>query len=443
MFLSNADVGGRPWGGDGVAGRLVLWVWMLACVMLPLSSKVAGVMWLGWLSGALLTLGMSRGPAVDPAPLSRAALAWLGGTMAATSLWAFMAWWWQAPCCGLSNDLDAGMRLMLAAWAVWWLVRHPALGNGLRGLGGRFNTLDASVLALLVALTLVLMRGRNDLPVHPIPWAVGVAMLVCWLTPACLDVRWSRVRRLVYAVGVLAGLVAVWASQSRGAFAVLLWPAMLGAWGWACRGHLRGMLAVLTLALAGVGALAVAPGDPLRLQLAATEVKQAWAGGGYNTSLGARVYLYRMAWEGVLESPLTGVGPAQRLRLIREAGLDRPDEERAHLQHVRELGHVHNQYLHHALDGGLPALAGFGALLLGLAWGAWCLRREHPLVSRQWAGVWWVTATAALSNVNLAHNFHVLTLALGVGVPLLMAWAGGPLGDERGRTKHSTGVLTS
>lgn len=428
MSSSNAEVRGHPRGCEGVACSLGLWAWMLACVMLPLSSKVAGVAWLGVLLVALLTLAMSRGLATDRAPLSRAALTWLGASMAATALWAFMAWWWQAPCCGLSNDLDAGMRLMLAAWAVWWLVRHPALGARLRDLGGRFNTLDATVLALVVALTLVLMRGRNDLPVHPIPWAVGVAMLVCWLTPACLDARLSHIRRSVYALGVLAGVVAVWASQSRGVFGVLLWPAMLGAWGWARRGHLRGTLAVMTLALTGLGAMALAPGDPLRLQLAATEVKQAWAGGGYNTSLGARVYLYRMAWEGAREAPLTGVGPEQRLRLIREAGLDRPDDERARLQHVRELGHVHNQYLHHALDGGLPALAGFGALLLGLAWGAWCLRREHPLASRQWAGVWWVTATAALSNVNLAHNFHVLTLALGVGVPLLMAWTASPMG---------------
>jgi O-antigen ligase len=141
----------------------------------------------------------------------------------------------------------------------------------------------------------------------------------------------------------------------------------------------------------------------------------------FNSSLGARVYLFQTGWDGFVESPWVGVGAAERTRRLQSAGLQLPPAETEHFSHVRTLGHVHNQYLHQAMDGGLLGLSGLLAILAGMIAAAWRLRRAHKIASQQLAGIAFVHATASLSNVNFAHNYYVLMLGLSISVVFLQA----------------------
>ena len=180
--------------------------------------------------------------------------------------------------------------------------------------------------------------------------------------------------------------------------------------------------AVLLSGLLVVGALNL-PGDPLRLNTAVQEVKTALQVKDYNTSLGARVANFRIGWTGFVESPWIGLGATERIHRIRSAGNELPADQRAAFAHVRQLGHVHNQYLNNAIDGGLVGLSGLLALQVGLWLAAARLGRVNRTAGLQLWGVGWMHALAGLSNVNLAHNYYVLMLALSVGLVFVMAWA--------------------
>ncbi|MBK7507684.1 MAG: hypothetical protein IPI16_05745 [Comamonadaceae bacterium] len=116
------------------------------------------------------------------------------------------------------------------------------------------------------------------------------------------------------------------------------------------------------------------------------------------------------------------------MKRIKSAGMDLPPDQRARFQEVRNVGHVHNQYLHAAMDGGLIGLASTLAVLAGLGASAWRLRRLDPVASRQMQGVLFMHATAGLTNVNMAHNYYAIMLSLTVAVILIGAGAraGGP-----------------
>lgn len=386
----------------------------------PLNTKIAGATWLLLL---LLALWLAVGPSRPrPAGAYTAATAWLLSCLAAMALWTGLSWIWGEPCCRLSADLGSGLRLLLAATATWVLARHRA------GFTGRGPWLPGALaLACLLALALALSQSRDRLPSHPIPWAVAVSFLVCLLWPHALNAHAAPRQRAFWAFSAGCGIAAVLASQSRGAYAVLPWVLLLA--GLALRrrvGRLRPRQLLATLALLGA-AFATAlslPGDPLRMRRAWQEIDLAIASADYNSSLGARVYLFQMAWQGIQESPWIGLGAAERLQRIRHAGEQLPPEQRAQLAHVRQLGHAHNQYLHNALDGGLLGLAGLLALLAGMAVAARRLGRVNPVAGQQMAGLLVMHAAAGLSNVNFAHNYYVVMLSLCTALVFL--------GTERG-----------
>lgn len=402
----------------------LLGVLALATAFLPLHSWIAA---LGWLALGLLALALALtdGAGQRGAPgLMSAAMAWLTGCLIAASLWATQSILWHEPCCQVSGDLDAILRLMLAAASVYVIVRARSPEST-----GQTDArlLHAIALAGVVAFALAAARGRN-LPSHPISWAVATSFLVCLLLPRVFDAHESKGHRWFWGAGAACGLGGVVLSQSRGAFGVFLWALFLAIWTHrrhrAATHRRRHRLAAMVLlsSLLVVGALNL-PGDPLRLDTAVREVKTALQVKNYNSSLGARVALFRLGWEGFVESPWRGLGATERKRRIRHAGDELPADQRAAFAHVRELGHVHNQYLNNAVDGGLLGLAGLFALLAGLWVAAARLGRFNRTAGLQLWGVGWMHALAGLSNVNLAHNYYVLMLALSVGLVFVMAWA--------------------
>jgi len=404
------------------AVRILLGILWLAVALSPLHSWIAA--W-GWLTLGLLALAVTDGAGQQGTPgMMSAAMAWLAGSLISASLWVTQSIIWQEPCCKVSMDLDAVLRLMLAAVSIYVIARTRSLvPNGLAGT----RLLYAIALACFLAFVLAAVQGRY-LPGNAIPWAVAMSFLVCLLLPRIFDAQEAKSCRWLWGAGALFGLSSILLSQSRGAFGALLWAMFLAIWmhrrhrATAHRSRHRVVAAALLSGLLVTAALHL-PGDPMRLNTALQEVNTALQTKNYNTSLGARIALFRLGWEGFVESPWIGLGAAERARRIHRAGEDLPADQRVAFTHVREMGHVHNQYLNNAIDGGLVGLAGLLALQVGLWVAAHRLGRFNRKAGLQLWGVSWMHALAGLSNVNLAHNYYVLMLALSVGLVFVMAWA--------------------
>ena len=388
----------------------------VAVALSPANTKIAGAAWLFICVAGAVVAFQSRKVRVDLSDgVAAASRAWLVCCAVSAALATALALYRpHGP-----DSLHAEYRLLAAAAAVHVLVRKRSWSLVWRSL-----MLPAVAMACVTALLQVAVTpDRLFLPSNALPWAVSVAFFLCLLLPRLFSAQVSTNRRW-WGVAAVAGLLAVLMSQSRGAYGVLLLPLWLAGSAWR-QTHLQARLG--RLATAGVAAMLLLaasawhPADPLRLRLAVTEVSKAQAQGDYNTSMGARVYLWSLAWHGFTESPLVGIGGQERLKRIHEAGLDLPDAQRSQLAVVRKVGHVHNQYLHAAMDGGLVGLAATLAVLAGLAAGAFKLRRIDRVASQQLAGLLLMHATASLTNVNMAHNYYAVMLALAVSLVLLGA----------------------
>ncbi|MES2186207.1 MAG: O-antigen ligase family protein [Pseudomonadota bacterium] len=414
-----------------VRGAAVVWL-LLACgvALSPLSSKIAGVVWLlfsGW--GIFLVLrGRRAGAPVAGAGLP-AARCWLLACAVFTVLGGAVLWYWSDPFDGMNAEL----RLLIAAVATWGvLARGAALPRHFRA-GSGFALAGSCLVALLciVGVLALYPNPRDNLPANAIVWAMGAGFALCLLLPLVLDGDAPAGWRRWWLGAVVLGVAAVLLSQSRGAMGVFAWMLWLVVERWRRRrGHwpLARMGALLLAVVAVVAALWAAPGDPLRLRQAEHEVVRAEDNGRFDTSMGTRVYLWHLARDGIVSSPWIGIGGAERLRRIKHAGDELPEAQRAGLWYVRLMGHVHNQYLHSALDGGMVGLASILALMAGMAGVAWRLRRVDPLASRQMQGLLFVHATGCVTNVNFAHNYYVLALGMGVTLVLLGAAQRGTTG---------------
>lgn len=398
-------------------GWLLLLLALLA--LTPVHTKLAGLLWvLTTLAAAWWSWRQRHGQLNDDA-VSRAARRWWLACSGTLLLWQAMALYWQEPCCEYSSDLNAALRWWLGALAAWGLVRRF---NGDAHLHRRIH--DALALAGLASLLVVLTHDRLELPSYPIPWSASVAMLIVLLFPGVLRAPEGSWMRRAGLAGCLAALLAVLLSQSRGTYVILAW--MVYHWarhasaGFSWRDSIRPSLAAVMLML-GIVASGIAPSDPLRMREGWNDIAASWREANYNTSLGGRFALYQLAADSVMASPWSGVGARERLERIASLGLDQPEPQRSLLSHARQQGHVHNAYLHNAMDGGLPGLAGFLLTILGLLLAARTIQRSHALASQQLQGLAFVHTLTSISNVNHAHNYYVVMLSLSVLVVFVLA----------------------
>jgi O-antigen ligase len=253
------------------------------------------------------------------------------------------------------------------------------------------------------------------------------------LLPPFMAREFPAASRKWYFLSIGVGLITILLSQSRAAYGILLWVTWLAATNWrrAHAGvHLRKFVVAGSAGVAILLSSAGLPSDPLRLRLGWNEVVKAQQEGHYNSSMGARMYSWSLSWRSFRDSPWIGLGGKERLRRLKEAGAELPDPQRGQLTLVRKLGHVHNQYLHSAMDGGLIGLASTLAVLAGLGFAAFRLRRADPVASRQMQGVLFIHASAGLTNVNMAHNYYAVMLSVSVAV--ILASAGARSGPESG-----------
>ena len=388
-----------------------------------LNSKIAGVLWgLGFIISGWIAY--RRRPWRAPDLIDDAARIWVIAMAGTLACWVATAAIWGELIPIQSAEINAGARLLTGALAGWWITR-VVLTRPDRRIADAITV--AMVVACVMAAVLSLMLSdRDHYPSNAIAWAASIGLLAVLLVPYATDRRISSQIRMLSAAGACFALVAIFASQTRGAYPIAVW--VLGLALFAAYRHGRSRLRVSVAAATGTAALllvlavgALHPADPLRLREAVTGLRQAYQDQQFNTASGARVYLFELGWHTFVESPWIGVGARNRRALIQQSGADDSPERAKALEHVRQLGHVHNAYLHHAMDGGLIGLLGFLLSLGGLGLLAHRLKPVAPIASLQVWGILFVHASTNLTSVNLAHNYYSLMLAISVAIVLIQA----------------------
>jgi O-antigen ligase len=134
----------------------------------------------------------------------------------------------------------------------------------------------------------------------------------------------------------------------------------------------------------------------------------------FDSSVGARVYLWKRALEEIPDHLLMGVGREVRMASIQRWG------EQANSSMVKSLGHLHNNYLEELFDQGLFGLGSFLAFLAGLLYMVMRLRKDQPMAAVGMAGILFMHSTSSLTNVNFAHNYYPTVLSVAVSVCLLL-----------------------
>lgn len=352
----------------------------------------------------------------------------------------FKVWLWIALAALLAKTIP------MVYWTDPWSERHGELRLFLGALalyalakwqGMKRETLSSIAYALSISgaagLVWVVLYGRANLSTHPIPWAGSMAMTSAVLLALSLKTDFEVKHRRVWSAGGLFALMAVLSSESRGAFGIALW------WLVVCGHHAvtrkknaeqrpptsrqvltRRALTVIAFLL-GMALISQSPvfKRPMEsIKQAATEiaVSQQSVEKGANSSVGARIYLWRQSWIAIQDSPWIGYGhDGRKEKLAQWAELSGSTT-------IKNLGHVHNEYLHQLIDHGLPGLLSQLCYILGLIWLSWTLHKRHQTASAvAISGICFVHMSASMSNVNFAHNQYTTSLSVLISISLWLS----------------------
>lgn len=411
MTSSNApETRGDPKSPMGWGNRVQGWLLVTAAVgwaVGSVSSTWPGLAWLALCLAAVLALRR--------APLT---------TFPDTARLAARRWWWATSAAMVlasaalvthgdpSSSLQDNARLWLGAGAALVLVRHWRGGAGVP-----YWLMGCCASACAFSAWVAFTHLRDQLPGNAVPWAVSVALLLSVLAPAVLDRNAAWSSRRWWAAGLVLGVAAVLASQTRSALIVIVWLAWLlvrHLWTHRPVGAPRSLAALLA-ALAVLGSSAWWDNDPLRLRKAGEEIALAITEQEPDTSVGSRLEMWTTAATGIAQAPWTGHGISQRETAIRDLG-----SQHAPLIWAK-LNHFHNEYLNAWFDHGLMGLGAVLITLMGMVAAARALRIAQPVASQQLWGLAVVHGVAGLTNVNTAHNLYTLALSLATSAVLLRA----------------------
>lgn len=395
-----------------------------------LSTKAMGAAWVLLTITGLWGLWRTRQSATtSTAPWIKT---WLIATAVAMALKTVPTLYWADPWAERHGEI----RLLLGAVAVWGLSRWKVLGTLTTG-----RIADALSLSSALGLAWVLAYGRGEVCTHPIPWAVSMAMVSGWLLHQGLSDQTLRPQRQRWLLGGLLGLLAVLASQSRGAFGIVLW------WGvallhhaWQQRQHAPSHQRLLwqaclaaTVLIGTVWALSYTPvlQRPMQSLHDAVEqitVSRQSAAAGSNSSVGSRLYMWQKSQEAITESPWIGHGHNGRKQALASWAAQANSHE------VSRLGHLHNELLNQLVDHGLWGLASQLAYIAGLLVMALQLLRAQQKTAVMAIGcVCFMHLSSSMSNVNFSHNYYTTALSMMVMLSLWMA--------NDGHKKRTTKVL--
>lgn len=345
---------------------------------------------------------------------------WLITTAAALLLKTVPVIYWGDPW----GERHAEFRLLLGALGLYGLCQLPLERLRRAYLDAHFIAWVGSGLAVacVLGLWLVLVKGSDAAPTNRIPWACALAISTCTLLTLARVVTDWRLRYFWLAASV-AGLLAVLASDVRGAYGlVLVWPVLafylfrIKPDATAPRARLKtALLIAAALVLLAVLIPSRFVQQPLqRMQIAWPEFEssQVSSAHGANTSVGARLYMWQRSLEAIQESPWIGYGRAGRMAHIQQWGAEATSST------VKSLGHLHNEYLQTLMDHGLWGLASLLSYSLGLLWMARKLRASHDVrhkaLAAGLASVVFMLMSSGISNMNFAHNYYPTVLSLAV-----------------------------
>jgi O-antigen ligase len=407
--------------------------WLPLTLMLAastLNTKAAGFAWLWFILAGLLASWHSRQAATSghgsevsasQAPVGAdIAKIWLITTAAALLLKTVPMIYWADPW----GERHAEFRLLLGALGLYGLCQLPLERLRRAYLDANYFAWVGSALAVACALALwlVLVKSSDAAPTNRIPWACALAISTSTLLAMARVVKGWRLRYFWLAAS-LAGLLAVLASDVRGAYGlVLVWPALalylfkVKPIKTVPRARLKtALLTVAALLLVTVLIPSPFVQKPLqRMQIAWPEYEssQVSAAQGANSSVGARLYMWQRSLEAIKESPWVGYGRAGRIAHIQQWG----DEATSPV--IKSLGHLHNEYLQTLMDHGLWGLASLLSYSLGMLLMARKLRTsddvQHKALAAGLAGVVFMLMSSGLSNMNFAHNYYPTVLSLAV-----------------------------
>jgi O-antigen ligase len=387
-----------------------------------LSTKAMGAAWVLFTITGLWGLWRTR-QSVSASTTPNAApwiKTWLIVTAVAMALKTVPTLYWADPWAERHGEI----RLLLGAVAVWGLSRWKVLDTLTTG-----RIADALSLSSALGLAWVLAFGRGEVCTHPIPWAVSMAMVSGWLLHQGLSDKALRPQHQRWLLGGLLGLLAVLASQSRGAFGIVLW------WGvallhhaWQQRQHapshqrlLRQAGLAATVLIGTVWALSYTPVLQRPMQSLHDAVEQIMvsrqsAEAGSNSSVGSRLYMWQKSQEAITESPWIGHGHNGRKQALASWAAQANSHE------VSRLGHLHNELLNQLIDHGLWGLASQLAYIVGLLVMALQLLRAQQKTAAMAIGcVCFMHLSSSMSNVNFSHNYYTTALSIMVMLSLLTA----------------------
>jgi hypothetical protein len=394
-----------------------------------LSTKAAGAFWLMLMViGASQQLLARRWPhsaalphlATAPSnPLHSIAKGWLLVCVFALVCKSIPHFYWSAPW----GERHAEFRLLLGALGTWWLLRQPRWPRGWHtGIG------HALALACVFALGLAASLGSNAAPTNRIPWAAGLSLLSCLLLSWSFMPGHTQRQALAWRYCSLLGLSAVMISGVRGSYLlVILWPALWLGLTWQTRArhpqrkafHLLVHMALAVSTVTLITALAPGAESPVqRVQMVAQETGPADPQQAFdpNSSYGARVLLWQAGVNAFQDHWPLGVGFDGAKQLIQQTAKDHQSET------LRALGHFHSDYIHTATEFGILGLISFLALGAGMAWMVWQLHRSgHSSTAWGMLALLLMHLSAALSNMNFAHNYYPTLLSISVGLLLMSA----------------------
>ena len=255
------------------------------------------------------------------------------------------------------RELGTFMPFMLVMFGLWALRKYKPKAKWL-WLGLAVGAMLAAAISGYQAKQLGLRAGGFT---HPIQFG-NIALLfgVLCMVRAMADLRWSWMNMFLW-LGFAAGLAAsVW-SQTRGG-----WVAVLLVFVWILSNATktwppvkRGAAAFALFMVLAIPA--VQPNGVVQSRIAETvsEVHNYLENGKQDTSVGARLAMWRVGIEGLQHAPWLGLGDQGWLDLRNAAVAD------GRLNSFSAgFTHLHNEYLNEAFKGGLVGLALYLALYL-------------------------------------------------------------------------------
>jgi len=401
----------------------IIWIPLAMCLALAsISTRFAGAAWAWFLLAGLASLWITRASEHGAPPNPQAhelARTWLIFTAVALALKTVPMLYWHDPWA----ERHAELRLFLGALGLYGLTRL----QGLSQKAQQYLTLAGSIYCT-VGLAIILVLGINSPPTNPIPWAAGMTLVSCWLLGISFK-RTSSWTRWLALAGSIAGLLAVLASQKRGAYGLLIVLPYIAWFLWRRQNKCQPRTAqtgkswaiyaaCIVLGAASLWSLRSTPliqrpSSAITIALQELRHSQTSMVDNYNTSVGARLYLWLQSVQAAVESPWIGYGHDQRKELLQKWAND------THLAEPLVFGHVHNDYLHAMLDHGLWGLASFLSYTAGLIVLMFKLARHQSWPNAATlSGILIMHVTTAISNVNFAHNYYPTLLSLMIGITL-------------------------